>query len=321
MQKSDFDRLMERYVRGEVTEHERVKIEAWLEVMKTDDNTDLELSKEDEDKIFQRLTDKLTSVEDVVKLKPKRKLRPDQWIVRIAASLAIISVLTYSVWYFTASNPYQLDVVTENGVEKIILNDGSLVWMRDGGNVSYGENQMNGTRYAIFEGDALFEVVKDADRPFIIKCGEVKVKVIGTSFNLRTGDNHIELTVLTGKVNLSSSTDATGVDVLPHEKVIYRNNGEFEKQVPAAQEIVAITENTQYNMQFTNERMREVVERMERKFNITVKLSDKSIQRCKITADFTDRSLESSLQLITEVLDVEYAIQGNTVTLTGTGCK
>lgn len=321
MQKSDFDHLMERYVRGEVTEQERVKIEAWLEVQKTDDNTDLEMNKEDEDRIFQRLKDKFTSAEDVVKLKPNRKLRLDQWIVRIAAALTIISVLSYGVWYYSAGSLYQLEVVSENGVDKIILNDGSLVWLREGSNVSYAENRTNGMRYAIFEGDALFEVAKDADRPFIIECGKMKVKVLGTSFNLRTGQEHIELTVLTGKVNLSSATDEVGVDVLPHEKVIYHSSGEFEKQTPALTEIKAITEHTQYDMQFTNKEMREVLARMEKKFDITIKLSDKSIQRCQITADFTDRSLQSSLQLMTKILNIEYNIKDNTVTLTGTGCQ
>ncbi|MBX2968263.1 MAG: FecR family protein [Cyclobacteriaceae bacterium] len=312
---------MERYVRGEVTEQERVKIEAWLEVQKTDDDTDLEMSKQDEDRIFQRLTDKFTSVEDVVKLKPKRKLRLDQWIVRMAAALAIISALSYAAWYFSAGNPYQLEVTSENGVDKIILNDGSLVWMHEGSNISYAENPANGLRYAIFEGDALFEVAKDADRPFIIECGEMKVKVLGTSFNLRTRQKHIELTVLTGKVNLSSTTDEVGIDVLPHEKVIYHSSGEFEKQTPAETEITDITKNTQYDMQFTNQEMREVLARMEKKFDITIKLSEKSIQRCQITADFTDRPLESSLQLMTEILNVEYSIKDSTVTLTGTGCK
>lgn len=70
MEKSDFDRLMERYLKNEVSEDERVKIEAWLEVMKTDDNTDLELSRKDEDRIFQKLTDRLVNVEEIMKLKP-----------------------------------------------------------------------------------------------------------------------------------------------------------------------------------------------------------------------------------------------------------
>jgi ferric-dicitrate binding protein FerR (iron transport regulator) len=321
MQKSDFDQLMERYVTGQVSEHERVKIEAWLDVMKTEDNTDLELSDEDEARIFQKLTSRITTVEDVVALKPKRKIRPDQWMIRIAASLVMVSLLSYAVWYFTTSREHQLEVVSKNGVEKIILNDGSLVWMHGESKVMYYEKQNDGARYATFEGEALFEVVKDENHPFIVQCGDVKVKVLGTSFSLKTNQEHVELTVLTGKVNLSSSANTEGIDLLPLEKVIYKSNGEFEKLSPNQKEIASITENTDYNMQFTNDRMDDVIKRIESKFNVSVKLSDKNILECQITADFTDQSLKKSLQLITEVLDVTYSIKDNTVTIAGTGCK
>ncbi|MDZ7650249.1 MAG: hypothetical protein U5K54_25685 [Cytophagales bacterium] len=79
---------------------------------------------------YQKLTSSQATVEDVVALRPKRKLRPDQWILRIAASLVILSALSYIVWYYAAPHENQLNVVTRNGVEKIILNDGSLVWLR-----------------------------------------------------------------------------------------------------------------------------------------------------------------------------------------------
>lgn len=321
MQKSDFDQLMERYVTGQVSEQERKKIEAWLDVMKTEDNTDLELSDEDEARIFQKLTSNQTTVDDVLALRPKRKARLDRWMLRIAASLVIVSLVSYTVWYFTASPENQLKVVSKNGVEKIILNDGSLVWMQGESKVMYYEKQNDGARYATFEGEALFEVVKDEHHPFIVQCGDVKVKVLGTSFSIKTNPEHVELTVLTGKVNLSSAANTEGIDVLPQEKVIYKSNGEFEKLSTNQKEIASITVNTDYNMQFTNNRMDDVIKRIERKFNVSVKLSDKNIRNCQITADFTDQSLEKSLQLITEVLDVTYSIKVNTVTITGTGCK
>jgi transmembrane sensor len=321
MEKSDFDLLMERYVTGKVSEQERVKIEAWLDAMGAEDNTDLELSKEEEDRIFRKLTSSITTVEDVVALKPKRKTRPDQWMIRIAASLVIVSLVSYAVWYFTMSSKYQLEVVAKNGVEKIILNDGSLVWLRGESKVLYYEKPDEGARYTTFQGEALFEVAKDASHPFIVQCGEVKVSVLGTSFNIKTGVDQVELTVLTGKVNLSSAANTAGVDVLPQEKIIYKNNGEFEKFSTSPQEITSLTVNTDYNMQFTNTGMDEVVNRLESKFNVSVKLSDKRIRNCKITMDFTDQSLEKSLQLISEVLDVTYSVQDKTVTLTGKGCK
>src|SRR5690606_32726040 len=108
---------------------------------------------------------------------------------------------------------------------------------------------------------------------------------------------------------------------MPQEKVIYKSNGAFEKLATNEQEITSITMNTDYNMQFTNMEMGEVVDRLESKFNVAVTFSNKNFRNCKITMDFTDQSLEKSLQLITEVLDVKYSIQDKTVIITGTGCK
>lgn len=321
MQKTDFDLLMERYVTGKVSDQERVKIEAWLDAMGAEDNTELDLTKEEEDRIFRKLTDSLTTVEDMAALKPKRKIRADQWMIRIAASLVILSLVSYVVWYYAAPRENQLEVVSKNGVEKIILNDGSLVWLRGESKVMYYEKPDERARYTTFEGEALFEVAKDESHPFIVQCGDVKVKVLGTSFSIKTGVEQVELTVLTGKVNLSSSANTEGIDLLPQEKIIYKSNGEFEKLATNQQEITSITVNTDYNMQFTNTGMGEVVDRLESKFNVSIKLSDKRIRNCKITMDFTDQSLEKSLQLITEVLDVTYSVQEKTVTITGTGCK
>src|SRR5690606_35524383 len=159
-----------------------------------EDNTELELTKEEEDRIFQKLTSGLTTVEDVAALKPKRKMRPDQWMIRIAASLVIVSLVSYAVWYYTASRENPLEVVSGNGVEKIILNDGSLVWLRGESQVMYYEKQDEGARYTTFEGEALFEVAKDESHPFIVQCGDIKIKVLGTSFSLKTTVEQVELT-------------------------------------------------------------------------------------------------------------------------------
>lgn len=321
MEKSDFDRLMERYLKNEVSEAERVKIEAWLEVMKTDDNTDLELSKGEEDKIFQKLTDRLVNVEDIVAFRPKkrRNVPIDRWLMRMAASILIICAASYGVWYWVNSND-NLFVTSGNGVEKMILNDGSLVWLRGESNLAYYEKQEEGIRFGKLEGEALFEVTKDPSRPFIVQCGDVKVKVVGTSFSLRKSGDQVELRVLTGKVNISSAINENGIDVEPNERAIYRN-GEIEKLSMKEDDFSSAIANTEYNMQFTGASMSDVVNRIEDKFNVKVNFTNKKIGNCRITADFTDHSLKSTLQMVAEVLDVTYVQKGNTITMSGRGCS
>lgn len=321
MAKSDFDRLMERYLKGEVSPEEKTKIEAWLETVRSKEAIDLELSQEEEERIFAKLTSRLSTEGDVVALDARTRKGGHQWILRIAASLLIVCMLSYTAWYFAHLNNNALTVVARNGVEKIILNDGSLVWLRGDSKLIFYDKRDDGTRYSTFEGEALFEVSKDPEHPFILDCGGVKVRVVGTSFSIRTTIDMIELTVLTGKVNLSTPSNADGVDVVTKEKVIFKSNGQIEKLTTTPQEIILLTENTEYNMRFRNDGLDQVVRRIENKFNVEVEFPDEDIGNCRITADFTDTSLEASLQMIGEILDATYSIKDHTVTISGKGCN
>ena len=48
MANTNFDNLLKRYLKGETSEEETIKIEAWLDIMKTENTDHLELSEEDE---------------------------------------------------------------------------------------------------------------------------------------------------------------------------------------------------------------------------------------------------------------------------------
>lgn len=321
MEKSDFDRLLERYLNDDVTEQERLKIEAWLDVAKTKAAETPELNKEAEDRLFRKINDNLDSVDELVTLAPPRK-RPDfsQWILRIAAVFLVLAAVAYGVRYVQHGSEKVGKVASAGGVEKLILSDGSLVWLWGDSKLVYYEKPDEGIRYSELEGEALFEVTKDPARPFIIQCGDVKLKVLGTSFSVRAGPDQLELKVLTGKVNLSAQKNDLTVDVEPNEQVIYRG-GVIEKHTLTEANVAAVTENTEYNMEFSNVPMEEVFKRIEKKFNVKVRFANPGIGRCRITADLTDQSLESTLQMVTEVLGVEYRRQADEVTFSGNGCQ
>ena len=313
---------MQRYLEGEASEQERTKIEAWLDVMKTKNTTDLELSKEDEENLFRKITKKANNMDEVISFLPKQDKKTDiSQVMQIAAGLLILISVSYVVWNFANKDSDKLKVTSINGIEKIILNDGTLVWLHKGSSVTYFEKQQDGVRQAQLQGEALFEVAKDPSHPFIIKCGDVSLKVLGTSFSVKTNNDSLQLIVLTGKVNLSTNTNKEGINVEPNEKAIYTKNGRVEKTQLHQTEISTITANTEYNMQFNNTSMQEVAEKISKKFNVEVNINSKQATDCRITADFTDHSLESTLKLITEVLDVSYTQEGNVITISGTGCK
>ena len=321
MEKSDFDRLLERYLNDEVTEQERIKIEAWLEATKTKASADQELSKHAEDRIFRKITGNLDNIDEMVTLaRPKKRPDLSHWILRIAAGLLFFAAVAYGVRYLLHESQTKAQVASVVKVDKLILSDGSLVWLRGDSKLVYYEKQDEGIRYSELEGEALFEVAKDPARPFVIQCGEVRLRVLGTSFSVKTGPDQLELKVLTGRVNLAAEKRDVAVDVAPNEEVIYRNGG-IEKHTLTKDIVDAVTKDTEYNMEFSNAPMEGVFKKIERKFDVEVRFANPGIGRCRITADLTDQSLESTLQMVTEVLPVEYSRNGRIVTFTGNDCK
>jgi ferric-dicitrate binding protein FerR (iron transport regulator) len=317
MERSGFDRLLQRYLAGEVTVRETIKIESWLDKIKTGQPHEIPLTAEDEGRIFHAITNGSTNV---IITYPKNEKRHTYWLLGIAASFLVIALISVSSWYILRTSDESK--LPGSHIEKLILNDGSLVWLHGNAKLVYYHKQEGAAdyRYSELTGEALFEVAKDANRPFIIRCGDVNVRVVGTSFNLKAIHDTLELWVLTGKVQLSTSGNPNRIDAGPNEKVVYKGNGRFEKISFAPTEEITITKGTEYRMTFTNATLATVIESLEKKFDVHVKIDNERVNACRITIDLTDRSLERSLQIITDVLDVSYTIEGSEVTLTGSGC-
>jgi transmembrane sensor len=59
-------------------------------------------------------------------------------------------------------------------------------------------------RIDLLRGEALFDVTKDAARPFVVVAGEVRVRAVGTSFTVRARDNgQVNVLVREGVVEVS----------------------------------------------------------------------------------------------------------------------
>lgn len=321
MEKTNLDLLMHRYLTNQVSDLERIKIEAWLHVMKAERRSELELSKDDEERIFQKITNNMDTVDDVIAMYPRpsllKGLLSNQW-VQIAASVLVVLSVSFVAWNITDGSLVN-ETAAVDGRDKIILQDGTLVWLKEGSKFSYYERE--GTRHARFTGEALFEVAKIPNSAFTIACGNMTVKVLGTSFNLKADAERIELQVLTGNVNLSSTEDQTGVNVMSNEKVVYTAKGDIQRKRLESNDLAAISAGTEYNMKFDNTTMDKVIERIERKFDVDVVVVNSNLAKCRIAADLTDNSLDTTLIMLTDLLDMTYQIDGKEIELSGPGCK
>jgi transmembrane sensor len=325
MNELEFKKLIDLYQQGKLSGRENALVEEWFEAMGTDNVHQL-WAAEDKLHLKNKILDQLQKGE-AFQLSGPASRPPRKWAVvatRLAASTVLIIAASWVIWHYAGSKGTQEvvnKVISTGTVGKTILPDGSIAWLKGSSTLTYPEKFDGAERHVTLTGEALFEVAKDPAHPFLIQCGALTAKVLGTSFNIRASEKNIEVMVLTGKVVLTSASDQQGMVVLPNEKATYDNlKKEIAKSVTAKEERIATIADTQYNMDFEDITMKEVIRRIEGKFNVQVEVVDQQLQNCRVTANFTDQSLKNTLTIITKVLTVQYEMNGTKIELKGKGC-
>lgn len=311
MTPSEFDRILKLYQQDKLPEDQRRLVEQWLET-KTDYN---QVTPIDDKRLAELEAEFFRRIDGQAKV---RRLVP-VWL-KAAAAIMLLAIASYTLVMVTTNEI--IEVRTASVPQKIILPDGTLVWLKAESTLSYPEEFEGGTRNVSFSGEALFEVAKDREHPFTIQYHQYTATVLGTSFNLSTkSGTHLQLAVLTGKVQLTSATDAEGVTVTPNRAVIYNGKKLIADITIQENERTGLVEDTQYDMQFRDARMGDIFKKLENKFEVTVDPENESLNNCFMTGDFTDQSLNETLDALSKTLGFEYEVKEKVVTIKGEGCQ
>ena len=100
------------------------------------------------------------------------------------------------------------EIAVPNGSKtKLTLQDGTKVWLNAGSKIQYDSDFGKKNRLLKLSGEAYLEVAKDENCPFIVDAGEIKVKVLGTCFNVRAykDNEEIKVALLRGSVEMETN--------------------------------------------------------------------------------------------------------------------
>ena len=102
------------------------------------------------------------------------------------------------------------------------LPDGTLVVLNENSRISYNADFGETKREIVLQGEAYFDVAKNAGTPLIIHAGNVDIRVLGTTFNVKAypQDKTVETSLLKGAVEVSSRQYPKQIVLLkPNEKI------------------------------------------------------------------------------------------------------
>ncbi|MFC0184478.1 ferric-dicitrate binding protein FerR, regulates iron transport through sigma-19 [Pseudarcicella hirudinis] len=324
MKDANFIELVEKYQKGICTDSEKMMVENWLDSLASDENEFREFSGEEKLALKGKMQQ---AIKQKIALNRSARVIP---FYRRVQFLRIAAILALAIGLGFYAGPFGRDIfnlknetllLTSNGItQKVILSDGSIIWLKGKSTLSYPEEFLDKNREVSLNGEALFEVAKDPSHPFIIHSGGFVTRVLGTSFNIRKIGKKMEVVVFTGKVTVSGLNSPHPLVLLPEEKAVFiSGNTSVNKEIyHEKNEYLAGTE---YNMNFEDSRMEDILSKIESKFDVKVKVEDPKILNCLITADFTDQSLQKTFELLCQALNGRFEIEGNTVKLQAEGCE
>ncbi|SKA47807.1 ferric-dicitrate binding protein FerR, regulates iron transport through sigma-19 [Chitinophaga eiseniae] len=118
---------------------------------------------------------------------------------------------------------YNIMSVPKGGQYKLVLPDGSRVWLNAASSLKYPVVFSNRERSVELNGEGYFEVAASASSPFSVKVRNTQIAVLGTSFNIMgyADENGIHTTLLNGAVKVKQGT--TEKILAPGQQAVVNN--------------------------------------------------------------------------------------------------
>ncbi|HVG13880.1 MAG TPA: FecR family protein, partial [Chitinophagaceae bacterium] len=308
MSQIEFDQLLQKYLAGSCSlQEEKVVLEWYRQLV---DNTNISITESEKAAISQRIYSELPKGAEAASVISSSKgfttfLNP--WY-KLAIAASFIALVVISAIYFVskkntdpgssiASQKYNGLIFTENNGKKnksVQLEDGSVVTLYPHSTLFYPKNFSVHQREVFLEGNAFFEIAKNAAKHFIVHSGGLVTEVLGTSFEIvkDAQTNKVQVSVVTGKVAVYDTLLAVktspgdkllkGIVITPNQKIIYNpsNNKYITSLVDEPQPLPQNADSLEAKFVFDEAYLSEVVQPIETLYGINIEFEKQSVGNC-----------------------------------------
>jgi transmembrane sensor len=225
---------------------------------------------------------------------------------------------------------------------RVVLPDGSVVNLNSGSSLTYSISNFDSVNRSVFLiGEGFFNVTKNAERPFYVNTHGMKLKVLGTTFNVKAypDDNTEEATLVTGKIEIFASTDKieSGKPIVlkPNQMAIFdksKNNLHSSSKtdlanteiVPAklravsSQPALKINQTISWKedmLTFDNENFIDLIKKIERWYDVKIVVNDPGLLSARFTGRFDKETIEQVLNALVTIAPFNYSIKQNLITI------
>ena len=323
MNKHIEDELLINYLLGECSVEEKIEVEKWLaeseehrahykqfSLIWEQSKNIISNVEVDEDAAWQRLQ---------TRMKRGKIVRMYRVASAMAASVIVVLGL---LWVFninknettkpqlvkTTAPATQIIHSSQQGLIDTLI-DKSIVTLNKNAALEVPERFEGNERRVSLKGEAFFAISHNKEKPFIIETqSDVQIKVIGTSFNVKSYPEYTEVIVETGVVELQGKGEIVRLRANQKAKIYKKDKS------------IKVEKNTDKLYQYYRSKTFEcdetplwkVVEVLNEAYEEKIIISNRALRDMPLTTQFDNEELDLVMEVLSETFEFSIEKQNNT---------
>lgn len=193
----------------------------------------------------------------------------------------------------------------------LILSDGTKIWMNADSKITYPTVFSDTLRQVELTGEAYFEVTRNEGAPFIVKTGQMDIRVLGTEFGINTfrDEGYTFAALVNGKIEVSAPGNKKQ-QMYPGEVAKVDERGGLTIEKTDLKPFIYWKDNM---FCFRHTSLSEILKQISRYYDVEV-VYDKDGKEEFYTGNISrEKSLQSILEVIEMTIPVKFEIEGRTV--------
>ncbi len=194
----------------------------------------------------------------------------------------------------------------------ITLDDGTKVWVNAATEIYYPVKFVGKERRVWLEGEAYFEVTKDAAKPFIVEVNGMEIKVYGTQFNVNTRrDDQMQTTLVEGSVSVKPKGLAE-VRLKPNQQAVF--NKLVGRVTVREVDVLSYVAWQRGNYYFENKSIGEILDELSLWYDIQVFFVNNEVRNERFSGYLPRyEEINGLLSLIEKTSHVQFEIKGRVI--------
>lgn len=239
-------------------------------------------------------------------------------IAAVAAILiAVLGGGTLGLSYISSlAEPTYFSLETAYGEKsKMVLTDGTIVWLNAGSTLRYADNFTTKNREVVLNGEAYFEVKKLKDNtPFSVKTALYNIVVKGTKFNVSsyTEDAFSTTTLLEGAIDVLY--DGKQIPVNPGESLSFdKKNGGYTRHYVQASHYRSWVEG---RIEYDTITLEELAIRLSRKYDVRIHLDAELDKKTTFKISLrNEETIDQFLLALSKIIPIRFQRQEREISI------